>query len=123
MKTSIEMRESVAKPGKLATFRQKLVTKKDQLTNQGLFLMAMLMVSSPALAQAQDDFSNFQERITELAHGPFGIGISILALIMGCLFGLARQSAAPAFLGLGIAGAFAVGPYMIEMIFGWFSDL
>lgn len=118
MKTSIEMRESVAKPSKLATFRQKLVTKKDQLTNQGLFLMAMLMVSSPVMA---DEFVDFRDQIKELAHGPFGIGISILALIMGCLFGLARQSAAPAFLGLGIAGAFAVGPYMIEQIFDWFT--
>jgi len=123
MKTSINMRESAAKPGKLATFRQKLVTKKDQLTNQGLFLMAMLMVSAPALAQQADEFQDFADKVKDLAHGPFGIGISILALIMGCLFGLARQSAAPAFLGLGIAGAFAVGPYMIEMIFSWFADI
>ena len=120
MKPSIEMRESVAKPGKLATFRQKLVTKKNELTNQGLFLMALLMVSSPVLAQ---EFENFADKTKELAHGPFGIGISILALIVGCLVGLGRQSAAPAFLGLGIAGAFAVGPYMIEMIFSWFADL
>jgi len=120
MKTSIEMRESAAKPGKLATFRQKLVTKKDQLTNQGLFLMATLMVSSPVMA---DEFEGFAEKVKALAHGPFGIGVSILALIMGCLFGLARQSAAPAFLGLGIAGAFAVGPYMIETIFDWFADI
>ena len=44
-----------------------------------------------------------------------------LAALVGCLVGLGRQSAAPAFLGLGIAGAFAVGPFMIKEIFSWFS--
>ncbi|MGL6250742.1 MAG: hypothetical protein ACRC3F_07445 [Billgrantia desiderata] len=118
MKTSVEMRESVAKPGKLASFRQKLVTKKDQLTNQGLYLIAMLMVSTPVMAE---EFSTFREKIEDLAGGDFAIGISILALIMGCLFGLAKQSVGPAFLGLGIAGAFALGPYLIIQIFEWFA--
>lgn len=79
-----------------------------------------LFLSLPAWAQGQE-FSSFREKVEELAGGDFAIGISVLALIMGCLFGLAKQSVAPAFLGLGIAGAFAVGPYLIIQIFEWFA--
>lgn len=118
MTTAIENRDT--KPSKFALLRESLMTNKKRIGERSLLVATTLFMAMPAWAQS-DEFEDFAVKVEELAHGPFGIGISILALIIGCLVGLGRQSAAPAFLGLGIAGAFAVGPFMIKEIFSWFS--
>lgn len=118
MTTSVEIRDT--KPSKFAQLRESLTTNKKRIGERSLLVATTLFMAMPAWAQSTE-FQDFADKVEELAHGPFGIGISILALIIGCLVGLGRQSAAPAFLGLGIAGAFAVGPFMIKEIFSWFS--
>lgn len=82
-----------------------------------------MLATSPAMAAGGTDFTDFQTKITDLAHGPFGIAISVLALILGVLMGLAKTSAWPAMVGFAVAAMFAVGPYMIGVIFSMFSTL
>ncbi|MCD1652191.1 MULTISPECIES: TrbC/VirB2 family protein [Halomonas] len=122
MTTSVEIRDT--KPSKFAQLRESLTTNKKRIGERSLLVATTLFMAMPAWAQTAGggDFQDFADKVEDLAHGPFGIGISILALIIGCLVGLGRQSAAPAFLGLGIAGAFAVGPFMIKEIFSWFGN-
>ncbi|AJY53064.1 MULTISPECIES: TrbC/VirB2 family protein [Halomonadaceae] len=118
MTTSVDT-QATTKQGKLAHLVECLRMNKKRAAERSLLVATTAFLAMPAWAQ--EDFEDFADKVEELAHGPFGIGISILALIIGCLVGLGRQSAAPAFLGLGIAGAFAVGPFMIKEIFSWFS--
>ena len=122
MTTSVEIRDT--KPSKFAQLRESLTTNKKRIGERSLLVATTLFMAMPAWAQTAGggDFQDFADKVEDLAHGPFGIGISILALIIGCLVGLGRQSAAHAFLGLGIAGAFAVGPFMIKEIFSWFGN-
>ncbi|MGP9768539.1 hypothetical protein ACT3UM_22730 [Halomonas sp. AOP13-D3-9] len=108
------------KLGLFAGLHKRVSAVKTRASEKYLVGCGTLFLSLPTWAQDQD-FGTFREKIEELAGGDFAIGISVLALIMGCLFGLAKQSVAPAFLGLGIAGAFAVGPYLIIQIFEWFA--
>lgn len=120
MTTSVDT-QATTKKGKLAQLREGLNMNKQRAAERSLLVATTVFLAMPAWAQ--DEFESFADKVEDLAHGPFGIGISILALIIGCLVGLGRQSAAPAFLGLGIAGAFAVGPFMIKEIFSWFSGV
>lgn len=109
-----------SKAGIFGKAREAMGSVKARAAEKFLVLCGTAFLSLPAFAQ-DEEFSGFREKVEDLAGGDFAIGISVLALIMGCLFGLARQSVAPAFLGLGIAGAFAVGPYLIIQIFEWFA--
>ncbi|EHA15290.1 MULTISPECIES: TrbC/VirB2 family protein [Halomonadaceae] len=120
MTTSVDT-QATTKKGKFAQLREGLIMNKQRAAERSLLVATTFFLAMPAWAQ--DEFEDFADKVEDLAHGPFGIGISILALIIGCLVGLGRQSAAPAFLGLGIAGAFAVGPFMIKEIFSWFSGV
>ena len=83
-------------------------------------LMAFIFANS---AHAQTGFNEFQDTIEDFAGGPFAIGISVLALILGALAGLAKLSAWPALVGFAIAAVFAIGPYLIGEIFTMFGSL
>lgn len=96
-------------------------TKKTLRTTymQVFVMFSTLFISNAALA----DFQEFQDSITDFAHGPFGIGISVLAIILGAVFGLAKMTAWPALTGLAVAAMLAIGPYMVVQVFAMFSSL
>ncbi|BBI65741.1 hypothetical protein HSBAA_PA_3440 (plasmid) [Vreelandella sulfidaeris] len=91
MTTSVDT-QATTKQGKLAHLVECLRMNKKRAAERSLLVATTAFLAMPAWAQ--EDFEDFADKVEELAHGPFGIGISILALIIGCLVGLGRQSAA-----------------------------
>src|SRR5690554_3439545 len=88
--------------------------------NQVVLMLVLMALTTPVFAQG-DDFSGFLDAIEEFAGGNFAIAVSILSLVLGALFGLAKMTVWPAFTGFAVAAVFAAGPYMINQIFSWFS--
>lgn len=99
---------------------RELTTKHSRASKLSVLLVLMLMSSA---ALASDEFSGFRGAIEEFAHGNFAIGISILAIILGALIGLAKTSVMPAMFGFGLAAVFSIGPYLVVKIFDTFKNL
>ena len=98
---------------------------KHQLqTNNRLYIQLGMMIVLMLVAQgAVAEFQEFRDAVEDLAGGNFAIAISIAALILGAIMGLAKMSAWPALIGLALAAVFALGPYLIVQIFDWFGDM
>ena len=93
----------------------------DRIGARLLVLLTAGLAATPAWAQQADDFGAFRDAVEAFAGGNFAIAISIVALILGAVMGLAKLSAWPALVGFAIAAVFAIGPYLIVQIFGWFT--
>lgn len=115
--------------------RQKMTTLRDRLAQsrsaragqwlrqrvdhvQAVTFISLMGAVPVASAQA---FQDFEEEVRNLAEGPFGIGLSILALLVGGVFALGQMSVWPAMIGLGLAAMIALGPTFIDMIFDAFA--
>lgn len=99
-----------------------MVKIQDYINTKTVALVAMLVslgITNPAHAQAE--FQEFQDAIEGFAGGPFAIGISLIALVLGAIAGVAKLTAWPALVGFAIAAVFAIGPYVITQIFDLFA--
>lgn len=118
--TEIVTATPAAKEQKLGIAKKVNMAISRKILTWAFGLMAWSVASS---AHAQSGFTEFQDTIESFAGGPFAIGISVLALILGALAGLAKLSAWPALVGFAIAAVFAIGPYLIGEIFDMFGSL
>lgn len=98
---------------------QQMTAKRSRFSELTL-LFVLLAMSSPVMA---DDFSGFRRAIEDFAGGDFAIGISVLAIVLGALWGLGKGSAQPAMFGFAIAAVFAIGPYLVVKIFEVFGNI
>jgi|GEM_PF-6244160 len=87
-------------------------------TWQAAAFAGLMGVSTTAAA---DPFETFRDAMEDLAGGDFAIGVSILALILGCVMALGKMTVWPALIGLAVAAVFALGPYIIVQIFEWLA--
>jgi hypothetical protein len=85
---------------------------------QAVAFVSLMGAVPAASAQA---FQDFEEEVRGLAEGPFGIGLSILAIVIGAVFALGQMSVWPAMIGLGLAAVISLGPTFVDMIFDAFA--
>jgi len=109
--------------GASAPEKVTMLSKANTFISKKILSLAVMLMSFAVTntAYAQAEFQEFQDAIEGFAGGPFAIGISVLALILGAIAGLAKLSAWPALVGFAIAAVFAIGPYIIAQIFTLFA--
>lgn len=72
---------------------------------------------STGTAIAQNSFDNFAQSILSWIQGPLGIGLALVALVIGGGAGIMKSSPMTALSGVGMAAFFAWGPdIIIQMV-------
>lgn len=90
--------------------------QKPGLSSRGLLMVGLMLVAGLAQATAittADPFFAFYNTLDTWLSSGLGVGLSIAALAMGAIMGVAKSSAFPALVGLGLAAVIAWGPGII----------
>lgn len=102
---------------KLAKYKEKvnaLLSKAGVVTALAVAGASQsVMAAAPA---ADDPFIDFYTAVDSYANGGLGVGLAIVAMLLGGGIGIVRSTAIPALTGIFLAAIFAWGPDVILSI-------
>lgn len=102
---------------KFKEINQKFTDKANQLTAASVLALASVAQTASAAAPAADDpFIDFYTAVDSYANGGLGVGLAIVAMLLGGGIGIVRSTAIPALTGVFLAAIFAWGPDVILSI-------